>query len=89
MKKSQFSHLFEQLEILKKQVNGTEFWSARDLQELFDYSQWRNFEKVIHKAAISVENTSETLHYHFAEVSKMVDIGSKTNRKVKDYLRTC
>ncbi len=88
MKKSQFSHLFEQLEILKKQVNGTEFWSARDLQELFDYSQWRNFEKVIHKAAISIENTSETLHYHFAEVSKLIKHGKGGERKVKDYLLT-
>lgn len=88
MKKSQFSHLFEQLENLKKEVNGTEFWSARDLQELFDYSQWRNFEKVIQKAAISVENTSETLYYHFAEVSKLIKHGKGGERKVQDFLLT-
>jgi len=58
------------------------------LQEVFDYTQWRNFEKVIQKAMTSCENSSETLNYHFVEVSKMVDIGSKTDRSVKDYALT-
>lgn len=31
MNKSQFNHLFEQLEKLKDEVEGVEFWSARDL----------------------------------------------------------
>jgi len=29
---------------------GIEFWFARDLQVLLDYSKWENFVKVIEKA---------------------------------------
>lgn len=88
MNKSQFNHLFEQLENLKDEVEGVEFWSARDLQEFFQYTQWRNFEKVIQKAIISVKNASQEQSDHFAEVSKMVKLGSGSNRKVKDYVLT-
>ncbi|WP_375563405.1 DNA damage-inducible protein D (plasmid) [Bernardetia sp. OM2101] len=88
MNKSQFNHLFEQLENLKDEIEGVEFWSARDLQEFFQYTQWRNFEKVIQKAVISVKNASQEQSDHFAEVSKMVELGSGSNRKVKDYVLT-
>lgn len=88
MQKSQFNHLFEQLENLKDEIEGVEFWSARDLQVLFDYSQWRNFEKVIQKAAISVENTPESLELHFAEVSKTIEMPRNATKKVKDYALT-
>jgi len=47
MKKSQSNELFEKLESIRKEIQGVEYWSARDLQALFDYTQWRNFEKVI------------------------------------------
>ncbi len=82
------SILFSKLEELRREIEGVEFWSARDLQELFDYKEWRNFEKAIQKAMISCENASETLHYHFVESNKMVEIGSKTSRTVKDYALT-
>jgi uncharacterized protein YdcH (DUF465 family) len=40
MDKSHFNHLFEQLESLKDEVEGVEFWSARDLQAVFGYAKW-------------------------------------------------
>jgi len=88
MNKSQFNHLFEQLENLKDEIEGVEFWSARDLQEVFKYTQWRNFEKVIQKAAISVENTSESVELHFAEVSKTIAMPKGATKEVKDYALT-
>jgi len=83
MNKSQFNHLFEQLENLKDEVEGVEFWSARDLQILFDYSQWRNFEKVIQKAAISIKNTSESVELHFAEVSKTIEMPRNATKTIR------
>jgi len=40
-----------------KQINqhGAEYWSARDLQSLLGYTQWRSFEKAIQKAVTSCE----------------------------------
>lgn len=88
MKKSQSNELFEKLESIRNEIEGVEYWSARDLQELFNYTQWRNFEKVIQKAAISVENTSESLELHFAEVSKSYILPNGGEKIIKDYALT-
>lgn len=65
--------------------NGIEFWYARELQELLEYSQWRNFEQVIDKAKIACENSSQQVKDHFADVSKMVEIGSGATKNKADY----
>ena len=33
---------------------GNEYWSARELQPILEYNQWRRFENVINKAKIGV-----------------------------------
>ena len=42
-----------------KQINeyGQEFWYARELQEVLEYSQWRNFYEAVQRAAVSCENS--------------------------------
>lgn len=37
--------------------NGTEFWYARELMLILQYSNWQNFEKIIQKAKIACENS--------------------------------
>lgn len=88
MKKSQSNQLFEKLESIRNEIEGVEYWSARDLQNVFDYTQWRNFEKVIQKAAISVENTSQSIDLHFAEVSKSYILPNGGEKIIKDYALT-
>ncbi|WP_338769261.1 DNA damage-inducible protein D [Bernardetia sp. ABR2-2B] len=88
MDKTTSNYLFAQLEYIRKEKDGVEFWSARDLQTIFDYTQWRNFEKVIKKAVISCENASQSVEYHFADVSKMILVGKGGEREVKDYALT-
>lgn len=63
---------------------GTEFWLARELQPLLGYSQYRNFEPVIEKAMIACENSGQVVEDHFANVRKMVDIGSGAQREIED-----
>lgn len=65
--------------------NGLEYWLARDLMQLLDYTQWRNFEDVVKKAQQACLQSGQVIHNHFADVSKMVKIGSKTVREVKDW----
>ena len=36
-------------ELKKSNEYGAEFWSARDLQPLLGYSQWRRFEDAINR----------------------------------------
>lgn len=70
-----------------KQTNehGAEYWSARDLQVLLGYSQWRRFEQAIERAISSCEQSGNRSAYHFAGAGKMVDLGSGSQRTVEDY----
>ena len=60
--------------------NGNEYWYARELQNILEYTQWRRFENVINKAKIACKNSNIKVDDHFANVGKMVDIGSNTKR---------
>ena len=73
-----------------KHVNeyGQEFWYARDLQRVLTYSQWRYFLEVIFKAMDACEASGNKVDDHFAEVRKLVQIGSGAERKVEDYMLT-
>ena len=75
--------LFER--IRKVDENGNEYWEARELQCVLEYTQWRRFESVINKAKEACKNSKVNTGDHFADVGKMVDIGSKTKRETKDY----
>ena len=68
--------------------NGVEFWYARELMPILQYSNWQNFEKIIDKAKISCENSDVNVLDHFIDVSKMVQIGSGAKRKQQDYKLT-
>ena len=64
--------------------NGDEYWYARELQKVFDYTQWRRFENVIDKAIVSCGNSNNVVLDHFAGIGKMVQTGDSL-RRVKDY----
>ncbi|RPH90183.1 MAG: DNA damage-inducible protein D [Calditrichaeota bacterium] len=65
---------------------GTEYWSSRDLAHVLEYTQYRNFETVIEKAKLACFNSGHRIEDHFADVSKMVEIGSSAERAIKDVL---
>ena len=60
--------------------SGVEYWLARDVQHLLGYDQWRNFSQVISKAKVACEVSGHEVSDHFADVSKMVDLGSEGRR---------
>ena len=68
--------------------NGVEYWMARDVQRLLNYTQWRNFLQVIDKAKTACLNAGQAVPDHFADVSKMVKIGSGTERQIDDIMLT-
>ena len=72
-------------EIKRVRDDGTEFWYGRELSKVLEYTQWRNFEKVIDKAKVACKNSNNEILDHFADVSKMIQIGSNTEREVLDY----
>jgi DNA-damage-inducible protein D len=63
--------------------NGVEFWLARDLQHLLGYGKWENFQSVISKARTACEVSGHAIADHFADVGKMVDLGSGSRRGIR------
>ncbi len=67
--------------------DGTEFWYARELSEILEYVQWRNFSKVLERAMLACKNSGYEIVNHFADVSKIVEAGA-TTKPVADFKLT-
>ncbi len=72
----------------REEESGVEFWLARDLQEVLGYQTWRSFGQVVEKAVTACQNAGYNPSDHFAEISKMVPLGSGAEREVGDYMLT-
>ena len=72
-------------ELRKTDDGGAEFWVARELQAVLDYSRWEKFERVIDKAKIACKNSGQIINDHFHQTVKMVQIGSGAQREARDY----
>lgn len=65
---------------------GEDFWYARDMQVVLQYTEWRNFIKVIEKAKIACESSGNNVLDHFVDVNKMVHLGSGSQREIEDIM---
>ena len=64
---------------------GNEYWEARELMPLLEYSKWENFHKVIKRAMIACETSNNNINDHFPEFRKPI-VGGKGNiQNVIDY----
>lgn len=89
MKKDIVYKLTENFEdFLHVTEEGIEFWLARDLQHLLGYGKWDNFQNVISKAKTACELSGQNISDHFADVGKMVDIGSGAQKEIDDVMLT-
>lgn len=89
MKSEHIQTLTETFEGHAQQMeSGVEYWLARDLQVLLGYTQWRNFLNVISKAETACEVSGHQVSDHFADDSKMVELGSGSQREVEDVMLT-
>lgn len=68
--------------------DGVEYWLARDLQHLLGYGKWDNFQSVISKAKTACEVSGHGVSDHFADVGKMVELGSGSQREIDDAMLT-
>ncbi len=85
MNENNITKLISSFELIKKNKGDTEYWSARELQSLLWYVQWRNFEWAIKKSIISCEEAWYKPKEHFADVSKVLKAGNWAVLDVLDY----
>lgn len=71
--------------VKKTDEYGFEYWEARELMPLLGYSRWEDFHNAIRRAQAACVSTQQAIQDHFRGAPKMVEIGSKTARKVVDY----
>ena len=70
--------------IKKEDTDGNEYWSARDLANVLEYLEFRNFKPVISKAIEACTNSSQKISDHFVHLHEMVKIGSGAARQIED-----
>ena len=70
-----------------KHINefGNEYWLARELQSVLQYTEWRKFKGVIDKAKIACESSGYKVLEHFVGADKMISLGKGGQREVPDY----
>jgi len=74
---------------IKDDANNTiEVWYARELQQVLGYTRWENFVVAISRAIESCKTLKVSVDNHFREVTKMVLLGSGSQRKVQDFMLT-
>lgn len=76
-------NLFEQIRQVDE--NGNEYWLARQLAKVLEYTDFRNFIKVITKAKEACENSGQIAENHIVEANEMVTIGSGATRSMPSY----
>ncbi len=77
------SNTFERIK--RVSAEGHEFWSARDLAQVLEYTNFRNFFTVIAKAREACASSGHTVFDHFVETNEMVNLGSGAQRPIEDW----
>ncbi len=80
---NQHAQTFEGIRLIDD--TGNEYWLARQLAAVLEYSQYRHFLPVIEKAKEACKNSNQLLDDHIEDVLTMVEIGSGAKRSIEDY----
>ena len=75
-------------EIKDDDGNTIEIWYARELQAQLGYARWENFVVAIGRAIDSCNTLGVNVDDHFREVTKMVGLGSGSQRPIQDFMLT-
>lgn len=88
MNAEQIRELLESFEKASYNLEGVECWSARELQVILGYREWRNFSNAIEKAKVSCEKSGNQPNYHFVDINKTIDMPKGATKEIKDVALT-
>src|SRR5215467_13438479 len=71
--------------IRRTRVDGSEYWSARDLQDLMGYKNWREFEDAIQRAMMACKNSGHEPNLQFGNARNLLKRGKYATQKQADY----
>lgn len=78
---NQRKSIFEQIKHIDE--NGVEYWSAREMAKVLEYSEYRHFLPVIEKAKEACSNSRNRPSDHFEDILEMIEIGKGGKREVE------
>jgi DNA-damage-inducible protein D len=70
--------------IRHRDEEGNEYWHARQLAKVLEYSEYRHFLPVIERAKTACQTSGELVADHFEDSLEMVEIGSGAHRSLDD-----
>ena len=88
MKKEIITRLHKSFEEAAYQEDGVEYWLARELQVLLDYTEWRNFVQVIDKAKVACKTSGQEILHHFVDVNKTIAMPKEAAKDIDDLMLT-
>lgn len=62
-----------------------EYWSARELYKLLEYSTWQKFQRAIEDAKTACEKSGEAISDHFNREVNLIRAGKGARRPTEDY----
>lgn len=68
--------------------SGVEYWMARDIQKLLDYTEWRNFLLVVDKAKTACMKSGQNIGDHFVDVNKTIPMPKGAEKDIQDIMLT-
>jgi DNA-damage-inducible protein D len=74
--------IFEQLK--KMDENNHEYWTARDLSKVLEYSEYRHFKPVIDRAKEACKNSGYDISHHFEDILDMIELGKGARRGIEN-----
>lgn len=87
-KKEEMLQMVELFNEAGQLVNGVECWSARDLQSLLGYKEWRNLEGSLERAKTACQLSGVQVSDQFVDTNKLIEHGKGGKREIDDVLLT-
>ncbi len=75
--------------IKQTDAQAHEYWLARPLAKVLDYSEYRHFLPVLERSREACRNSAQPVADHFEDVLEMVDIGSGARRELANVRLSC
>jgi DNA-damage-inducible protein D len=78
----QSNMVFEQIKEIDS--NGNEYWGARKLSKILEYSEFRHFKPVIDRAKEACKNSGYEVSHHFEDILDMIELGKGAKRGIEN-----
>ena len=78
-----WENMFDSIKLIDEM--GNEYWLVRELFKIIEYTDWRNFKKVLDRSKIACKNSNYSIIEHFVEFNRVLEVGNNAKMEIIDY----